>query len=286
MDKKSRAINLSISETDKAWLEKIAIEFGMKWGERPNISKLVEAIARRQLVIAPNNDWPEPLITAMKQAVDALTDAGETEEALMLADLLLQRSELSLPLRAELERFLGNPPPAWRIEINRYIHCQKPFQFSYQDATGKLWSFTVRHAKIVPHEERQYLDCWCEETEGNSDLEPLCHNWSLRLDKISEAGVFPVTGKWCPTLAELPVEMHMFGRLAFAYKTRNEDTESELLPGSPPVRRVVKRVSSTYWFIREVLREVPDIVIVSPSSVRERLKQKIISLYERYTTEN
>ncbi|GAA6617555.1 WYL domain-containing protein [Scytonema sp. NUACC26] len=285
MNKKSRAINLSISELDKAQLEKIALEFGMKWGNRPNISKLVEAIARRKLVIAPNNDWSETLITALKQAVDALTDAGKIEEALVVADLLLQRSELSLPLRAEVERFLGNPPPAWRIEVNRYICREQPFQLSYQDATGKLWNFTVRHAKVVPHEERQYLDCWCEETEGNQDVEQLHHNWSLRLDRISEAGVFPLTGKWRSNLAELPVEMHIFGRLAFAYKTRNEDTESELLPTSPPMRRVVRRISSTYWFIREVLRDAPDIVIVSPESVRGRLKQKIISFYERYDME-
>jgi hypothetical protein len=64
VNKKSRAINLSVSETDKAQLEKIALEFGMMWGNRPNISKLVEAIARRQLLIAPNNDWSETLITA------------------------------------------------------------------------------------------------------------------------------------------------------------------------------------------------------------------------------
>ena len=285
MNKKSRSINLSVSDSDKAQLEKIALEFEMKWGNRPNISKLIEAIARRKLVIASNNDWSGTLITALKKAVDALTDAGKIEEALVLADLLLQRSELSFPLRTELERFLSDPPPAWRIQINRYIRRQQPFQLSYQDATGKLWNFTVRHAKVVLYEERQYLDCWCEETEGNQDIEQLHHNWNLRLDRISEAGVFSTNGKWRSNLAEISVEMHIFGRLAFAYKTKSGDTESDLLASSPPMRRVVRRVSSTYWFIREVLRDAPDIVIVSPKSVRDKLKQKIISLYERYTME-
>ena len=122
-----------MSDLDKAQLEKIALEFGMKWGDRPNISKLVEAIARRKLVIAANYNWSEILITALKQAVDALVDAGKLEEALVVADLLLERSELSLPLRKEIERFKENPPPSWRIEINRYIRRQQSFQLSYQN---------------------------------------------------------------------------------------------------------------------------------------------------------
>jgi len=36
---------------------------------------LVEAIARRQLLIALNNDWTESRIKALDKAVDALTDA-------------------------------------------------------------------------------------------------------------------------------------------------------------------------------------------------------------------
>ncbi len=282
MNRKAQSLNLSVSERDKAQLEEIAFEFGMMWGNRPNISKLVEAIARRQLLIAPNNDWSETLITALKEAVYALTDAGKIEEALIVADLLLSRSELSLPLQREIENFKENPPPPWRIEINRYIHRNKPFQLSYQDATGRLWSFTVRHAQVIPHEERQYLDCWCEETEGNQDIEELVHNWSLRLDRIPEAGVVSIPGLWRSSLAQLPVELHLFGRLAFSYKTKAEDVESEWLAEAGQIRRVVRQISSTYWFIREVLRDAPDIVIVSPESVRDRLKQKLISLYEQY----
>jgi hypothetical protein len=285
MSRKARSINLSVSEWDIAQLEAIALELGMMWGNRPNLSKLVKAIANRQLLVAPNNNWSETLITALKQAVYALTDAGKIEEALVVADLLLSRSELSFPLRREIEGFKESPPPPWRIEINRYILRQQPFRLSYQDATGCLWNFTVRHAQVVPHEERQYLDCWCEETEGNQDVEELVHNWSLRLDRIPEAGVIPISGQWRSSLAQLPVELHLLHRLAVAYKTQNEDVDSELLAGEEPVRQVVRRISNTYWFIREVLRDVPDIVIVSPKSVRDRLKQKLIFLYEQYALE-
>ncbi|KYC39366.1 transcriptional regulator [Scytonema hofmannii PCC 7110] len=282
MSRKGFSITLSLKEQDKAELEKLASELGMMWGDRPNISKLVEAIARRRLLITPNNNWSQERITALKQAMYALTDVGKVEEALLIANLLLERSELSLPLRAEIERFVGNPPPPWRIELNQYIYRQQPFQLSYQDATGRLWNFTVRHAKIVPHEERQYLDCWCEETEGNLDVEELHHNWSLRLDRIPEAGVNPISGKWRSNLDELPVEMHIHGRLAFSYKTKNEDVESELLETSPPVRRVVRRISSTYWFTREVLRDVPDVLIISPENVHLLTKEKLKVFCQRY----
>ena len=285
MDKKSRAINLSVSESDKAKLEKIALEFGMMWGNRPNISKLVEAIARRELIIGPNNDWSGTLITALKQAIDALNDAGKVEEALIVADLLLDRSELPLPLRKEIEGFKENPPPAWRIEINRYIRRQQPFQLSYQDATGRWLNFTVRHAQVVLHEQRQYLDCWCEETEGNLDIPELIHNWSLRLDRILEAGITPISVKWHSNSAYIEVEMRLFGRLAVSYKTKNEDIISELLPGKEPTRKVIRKVSSTYWFIREILPDASSIAVVSPKVTRERLKQELILACERCFTE-
>ncbi|MFN5836347.1 MAG: WYL domain-containing protein, partial [Pseudanabaena sp.] len=39
MSRKGESITLSIKERDKANLEAIAIELGMTWGDRPNISK-------------------------------------------------------------------------------------------------------------------------------------------------------------------------------------------------------------------------------------------------------
>ena len=137
----------------------------MTWGDRANISKLVEALARRQLLIAPNNDWSQTRIGALKQALGDLTDGGHIEQAEVIANLLLERNELSSPLRREIERFLDNIPTHWSLEIDRYILRQQPFQLSYQDATSRLWSFTVRHAEIIPHEQRQYLNFWCEDTE-------------------------------------------------------------------------------------------------------------------------
>jgi predicted DNA-binding transcriptional regulator YafY len=211
-----------------------------------------------------------------------LTDIGQIEEAKLIAELLLERSELSLPLRAEIERFLQNLPPPWRLDIDRHILRQQPFELSYQDAAERLWNFTVHHAKVTPHEKRLYLDCWCEETEGNQDIPELTHNWCLRLDRIQDAAVTPTEGKWLSSLAQIEVEMHLLRGLAFAYQAKPEDSENDWLPDQPRVRRVVRKVSSTFWFLREVMQYAEDCVIVSPESVRSRLTEKLIALCRQY----
>ena len=276
MSRKGQSITLSISERDKAQLEEIALNFGMLWGERPNISKLIEAIARHQLAIAPNHDWSKNRLEALVQSVRTLTDAGKSAEAIAITDLLLERGELSIPLRSEIERFKENVPPDWRVQIDKYILRNQPFQLSYQDATGKIWSFTVRHAQINRHERGEFLDCWCEETEGNLDVSELTNNWNLRLDRITEAAIMPIKSEWRSNLAQIEVELHISGGLAYAYRTKtNEDIVNEWLVESQGVRRVVKQISNTYWFIRYVLQNTPDIIVVSPESVGDRIKRRL-----------
>lgn len=70
-------------------------------------------IARRQLVIAPNHDWTKERIIALNRARTALVDAGKIEAAIAIAQLLLERSELTLPLRTELEQFIAKPVVPW-----------------------------------------------------------------------------------------------------------------------------------------------------------------------------
>ena len=176
MSRKGQSITLSVSEQDKAQLEALALEFGMTWGDRPNISRLVEAIARRQLLIAPNHNWTVERINALNRARTTLIDAGQIEVAVAIAHLLVERSEITIPLRTELEQFIATPVLPWRLQVEQYIRRQQPFRLSYQDAAERIWNFTIRYAEIVTHEDRQYLDCWCEETEGNKDIPELIHN--------------------------------------------------------------------------------------------------------------
>jgi hypothetical protein len=282
--RKGRSITLSLEESDKAQLEAIALELGMKWGDDPNISRLIKAIARRQLLIFPNNDWSRDRINTLNKARNLLIDAGYIEDALILAHLLLERSELTLPLRQEIEQFVAKPAALWRIEVERYMRQQQPFRLAYQDATERVSHFTIYYAEPVQHEERQYLDCWCEETEENRDVPELVHNWCLRFDRIpSEASVAPVKGRWRSQLDSILVELHLLGRLASAYQTKTEaDEVNEWLTDPPQVRRVVRRVTNTFWFFREVRRYGSECVIIAPQEVRNRFKQELLDLCRAY----
>lgn len=283
MTRKGRSITLSLEESDKAQLEAIALELGMMWGDEPNISRLIKAIARRHLTVFPNNDWSRDRINTLDTARKLLIDEGKIGDALVLAQLLLERSELILPLRQELEQFVAKPAAPWRIEIDRYMRQQQPFQLSYQDATERVWNFTISFAIVNPHEDRQYLDCWCRETEGNQDLPALAHNWSLRFDRISDAAVSPIKGRWRGELDSIAVEMHLLHRLAFAYQTKIDvDEVNEWHPELPQVRRVVRRVTNTFWFFREVRRYGKDCIIVAPDAVRDRFKQELLAMVEQY----
>jgi WYL domain len=285
MSRKGQSITLSISEQDKAQLEALASEFGMTWGDRPNISKLVEAIARKQLTIAPNHDWTQDRINTLNQTRSILTDLGRVQDALAVATLLLERSELTIPLRAELDQFMARPATALRLEIDRYIRRNQPFRLSYQDAAEEISHFNIYYAEIVPHDERQYLDCWCQETNGDRHLPDLEHNRCLRLDRIADAALTPIQGQWRDGLGSVTVEMHFYRGLAFAYRSKtNQDIENDWHPNLPQVRLVQRKITSPFWFMREVLRYGKDCEVISPDEVRNRIKQEVEDLYSQYLT--
>lgn len=282
MSRKGQSITLSVSDRDKAELEAIALEFGMMWGEDPNISKLIKAIAQRQLIIGKNLDWHDSRIRALHRCIAALTDIGQIEQAEIIANLLLERSELSVPLRKEIEAFLNNSPSSWRLQLDHYILRHQPFQLAYQDASEQVFNFTIRYAKIALHEKRQYLDCWCEETRDNHDVPELKHNWCFRLDRINEAAVTETTGKWLNNLDQIDVEMHLLNNLAFAYQTKPEDKKVQWIPDKPKVKRVIRKVSNTFWFIREIMQYSSDCIVVSPETVRSQIKGKLINMSQNY----
>jgi len=283
MGRKGQSITLSVSEQDKAQLEAITREQGMLWGDRPNISRLMEAIAHRELLIGRNNDWSETRIKALQQSIQALIDAGHPDSAQIIIQLLLERSELPILLRSEFEHALTTPLAPWRLEVNQYIRLQTPFQLTYQDAAERAWRFTIRHAKIVPYERRQYLECWCEETEGNRELPELQHNWTLRLDRILDVALSPVSGQWHSNLDDFEIEIYLLRGLAFAYESKTSDIQNDWLNDrNPPVRRIVRKVSNTFWFFREVFRYGEDCIIVAPEAVKIRFKQKLQFLCEHY----
>ncbi|WP_246828935.1 WYL domain-containing protein [Synechococcus sp. PCC 7502] len=283
MGRRGQSITLSISDHDKAQLEELALELGMMWGDRPNITKLVEEIARKKLIVAPKQEWGLEQTQALERGRSALIDIGKITEALAIAQLLIEHGTLTIPLKNELERFIIKPTQTWRLEVEKYIRRGQPFRLTYQDAAEQIHHFHIQFAEIGIHEDRQYLDCWCKETIGNLDIPELCHNWSLRLDRIAEASTTPISEPWRSGLDNINIEMHLFHRLAFAYKTKiNLDIENEWLVDIPQTKRIVRKITNTFWFIREILRYGQDCKVLSPDNVQNLIKMEIEKMRTLY----
>lgn len=285
MTRKNEAITLSIAEREKKELEKLALEFGKVWGDKPNISKLIKAIARQELSIAPNHDWTPQRIEALEGARKLLLDQGYTLEAQEIAKILQERSELTVQFRSEIEKFLQKPKPAWRQNIENLIKRQQPFRLTYQDAIERTWNFTVLHGQLRLIEKHQYLVCTCDETEGNQDIPVLQHNWTFRLDRIQDAVVVPVKLAWQPNLDIIPAEFRVFRSLSFAYgkeEPKTDDISVGEIEGDPPQRLIMRNVWSTFWFFREIAKYWEDCEIVSPDVVRDRFKAKVRIIGQQY----
>lgn len=291
MSRRGQSITLSLSERDKQQLMAIAAELGIMWGQRPNISKLIVAIARRQFVISPNNDWSSERIIALDSARKALIDIGKLDQAKEIAEIIANRSELNPPFRREIESFLATSQPSWRTQIDELIRQKQPFRLSYLDAGDRAayplgdrhWNFTVQFAKIALVEQRQYLLCRCEESQGNEDVEALKHNWTLRLDRIETAAVTEVDRVWQADLDTVAVEFYLYGGLAFAYQSKPEDIfVGEVEGGDPARRKVIRKIFNTFWFFRDIARYWQHCEIVAPEAVRSRLSQKIEQMYKKY----
>jgi predicted DNA-binding transcriptional regulator YafY len=284
MSRKGQSITLSLNDLDKAALQQIALDLGITWGgNRPNISKLIEAIARRRFLVIPNGDWSLSRIQALLRAQRLLIDTGDLAAARLLAELLLSRNELTLPQRSELQQFFDQPPPPWRQTLDQHILSQTPFRLTYCDAADRPWSFSIHHAQINWVEKRQYLQCWCAETDGHLDLPELAHNRTLRLDRITDAVVMPLRTPWKSDLDRIDVEFHLFAGLIAAYRsTGNPDKINQLIGEPVLARRIVRSVASTFWLFREILPYGEDCELISPDSLRQEFRRKIQRLGDRY----
>jgi hypothetical protein len=69
------AITLSLSPEEKAELDALAEQFDLLWGDRPNISGLIRAIARKQLIVhrpeAPISESERAYHKAQLDAIEA-----------------------------------------------------------------------------------------------------------------------------------------------------------------------------------------------------------------------
>lgn len=286
MTRKGQSITLSLQPQDKRHLEQLAREFGCTWGDQPNISRLIQAIARRHLAIAANHSWTQARLDALNQARRRLVDAGEIALALDLTHLLLERGETeNLALRRELENFVESQSGPWRQQVRDLIRQRQSFKLvNYVDATGQSWQFEVRHAKLVSHEQREYLDCWCTTTENNRDLPELQHNWCFRLDRYQGSAIIPIQQPWREDFDRILVEFHLYGRLAHSYHTSHhvDDIDADCGWLDAGTYRVVRSVYNTYWLRRELRRHGSDCEVIAPAALRAQVWEDAQRLCQRY----
>jgi hypothetical protein len=75
MSRKQESITLSLSLEHKAKLEQKALEFGCLWGDRPNISSLLKAIADGELLLSKADKPAKQKRALIKNAIASIQDA-------------------------------------------------------------------------------------------------------------------------------------------------------------------------------------------------------------------
>ncbi len=74
MSRKQESITLSLSWEHKAELEQKALEFGCLWGDRPNISSLLKAIADGEILLSKSGKPDKKERKMIKDAIAKLTE--------------------------------------------------------------------------------------------------------------------------------------------------------------------------------------------------------------------
>jgi predicted DNA-binding transcriptional regulator YafY len=283
MPRKKETITLSIPAGTKEQLEAIALRLGIFWGKSPSVSGLLVAIAQGQVEVGKPFALNSTQVAALQQAIRLLLDSKYPAQAQAVSNLLLERGNLEAPLRQSLLQQVSTPTVASRIQAEAQIDKQQPFLVLYRNPKGENLAYTVRYAEISFEEKRFYLEIWCEETDDikNPDYPELIHNRCLRFDRIQS--IVPTDGQWRQEgLDYLKVYLHFYRGMVKAYDPRARDISNEVVGD---IRQIVRNVSNPFWLMREVSRYWEDCVIVSPDSVRDRFRQKLIALCGQYDLE-
>ncbi|NJM67301.1 MAG: WYL domain-containing protein [Acaryochloris sp. RU_4_1] len=274
--------SIILDEADRDPLESLAFSLGLTWGDRGNVKALLKAIAQGKLAVGEYSAFSPTQRSALGRAVIAAIHRGEWQDALLLADAFEAFPAEDDGLSGYIAASIASLRQPWVSRLFELIEQQQPFSLSYQDAAGQIYSFSVCGAKLLPHERRTYLDCWCEETEGNQDVPALHHNWCLRLDRIKEASIIPIQQEW-HSLDAVEIEMLFAKGLAHAYEPRSEDISSEWIASDPPTRKITRSITSSFWFIREILPYGKDCVVIAPPEICDRIREQLQATLEGYS---
>jgi hypothetical protein len=278
MPKNQEVINLSMRESDQVSLRGIAKELGFLHGGIPSISKFAAAIAQRKISFA------QPLSDALQKAIaEAIASTKNHECGVELSNFLVSRVDVFPEFQEIAQKFLETNDPPLVTSLKAQISQKQPFTLFYRDAAKNDWNFTARYAHLSLIEGRTYLNCWCEETEGNLDLQGLQHNWTFRLDRIQDAGIVPIEGEWrSQGLDSISVEILLYRGLAYAYEPHPEDISQQWVSNDPPTKKIVRSITSSFWFIRKTLPYGKDAQVIAPPELRDRIRQQLTDAARLY----
>lgn len=271
-----RQISLE-SEAQIEALERLSKELGFKFGVKPNISGLIQVIADGNLLLVPSVPSKSLLpLALLKAQIAKLSELANLSNKANETELLeaIANEELTIIPRTE-------PMTQIERETLELIYRQQPFALNYTDATGRLWNFEFLYASRVEREGKYYLEGWSSLTQGNLDIPELAHNWSLRFDRFNDAKLIPLdNAQWKHDgLDTIEVTLEFKGALAYAYSSRDNDID-DVWEGS--TRRVTRRITNTFWFVREVLSYGRSCVVVSPDNVVAKIKEELYAMVGNY----
>ena len=75
MSRKQESVTLSLTLEHKVELEKLSVEFGCLWGEKPNISALLKAIADGDILLSKSDKPAKQKRKLIKDAIASIQDA-------------------------------------------------------------------------------------------------------------------------------------------------------------------------------------------------------------------
>jgi hypothetical protein len=244
---------------------------------------MIKRIALRKFLVSKREDSPSPQTEISSEIQELLVKAIENSD-FSLALIEWVKPQLSDNFREKLKN-LFTKAASFRAVLEM-IEQKKPFKLFYQDAAGTDFIFSVAYAQMSNFEGKEYLECWCEETDGNRDLPELQHNWSFRPDRISHAGIVPWEVPWrSQGLDYINAEILLFDGLAHGYSPLPGD-KAEWIDSNPPTKRIIRPITSSFWFIRRILTYGAKCEVIGNKNLRDRIIQEILVMSENYDSKN
>lgn len=290
MQRQQTTLTLSVPTETKERLSALAERFDLRWGDKPSPSKLVAAIADGSLRIGEPSRFGLEEIKALIHAIKALYAGGDASSAKVLTSLALSYQEQFGSLETEqIYKAMADGAFAWRDTIEQAINARQPFVILYRGNKDVSSHYVVKYAEIRQIFGNWYVDIRSDDAVSSSkDLPELRENRSLRLDKIDKivSTILPIP--WAEDgLQSIIVSMKFFDEDAAFYERHPDDIDvSECVDDAVKYRMVRRKVTNSWWFIRDILRHGDNAVILSPNELTKKAEDRFQRAVGRYRDRN